>query len=960
MAWSYRKRIKIAPGVNINLSKSGISTSVGPKGAKINVGPKGTSLYTGIPGTGVYNRTKLSSRNNRNNSSSYKSSLNGSGSEKKDKTGCIWLIVLGCIISIIIILSNISKDSPTFREDLEIIGFISFVMMIFIGILIIIRREKQKKVKSVSRLTSEITASILQSIKSEDPTDDKDDSDSNRIDRIRRDYDTEQDVIKKKIIGNYLSILIKKDADERIAPEVENWKRKIEKRDKDAWKQSLVTCQESLDNALKEVSSLRYDLMAELSDAEKEQYSLFCHAFNLVKTSKCIWKIESEEENNQARSRAKTVVTRSKVNFSNGFFKGLDIPYQVPVIPITSIRKLYFYPRFVIATNFPSGFNVLPINKVTLSYSQTRFQEESDIPSDAKIGGTTYKYVNKDGGPDLRFSNNPKISIALYGEIQIKPFGLNYHISRDDYAKGLELSFRALQNAYNNDIDDQSSPISDTPISIDSDTDSTLITPSEGNSGVGESYFNDILDAAKRLLEFGDILATNLGFCKLIGESISGNVNWNGRLLTEPKDKMPIYLWADVINCYSGLGHGFDLSTNEGLGIVLFNTLRVNREFPFYYHSWNIIKDPFIGASENLIRNTLPKMSCNSDIFMLEKCLKEYDIQLHNQYVVLLYRFASLVAKADKKISPTEAAWLNKIMALKEPEEEKDYIIPIESVDKPQDRTTHKKPRSRALQELNSLIGLSTVKSEINTLTNYIKVQNMRAEKGMKVSPVSYHCVFTGNPGTGKTTVARIISEIYRELGILKKGHLIETDRSGLVAEYVGQTAVKTNKIIDSALDGVLFIDEAYSLVDGGQSDYGKEAISTLLKRMEDDRDRLVVILAGYTDDMKRFIESNPGLQSRFNRYIEFPDYSADELFQIFESSTKKYEYKLTDTASEFLKEVLNKAVEGKDKNFGNGRYVRNLFERVIENQANRISIVPDITAESLATIEEEDIKKSL
>lgn len=236
----------------------------------------------------------------------------------------------------------------------------------------------------------------------------------------------------------------------------------------------------------------------------------------------------------------------------------------------------------------------------------------------------------------------------------------------------------------------------------------------------------------------------------------------------------------------------------------------------------------------------------------------------------------------------------------------------------------------------------------------------MRAEKGMKVSPVSYHCVFTGNPGTGKTTVARIVSEIYKELGILKKGHLVETDRSGLVAEYVGQTAVKTNKIIDSALDGVLFIDEAYSLVDGGQSDYGKEAISTLLKRMEDDRDRLVVILAGYTDDMKRFIDSNPGLQSRFNRYIEFPDYSSDELFQIFESSTKKYEYKLTDTASEVLKEVLNKAVEGKDKSFGNGRYVRNLFERVVENQANRISIVPDITAESLATIEEEDIKKSL
>ena len=236
----------------------------------------------------------------------------------------------------------------------------------------------------------------------------------------------------------------------------------------------------------------------------------------------------------------------------------------------------------------------------------------------------------------------------------------------------------------------------------------------------------------------------------------------------------------------------------------------------------------------------------------------------------------------------------------------------------------------------------------------------MRAAKGMKVSPVSYHCVFTGNPGTGKTTVARIVSEIYKDLGILKKGHLVETDRSGLVAEYVGQTAVKTNKIIDSALDGILFIDEAYSLVGGGNSDYGKEAIATLLKRMEDDRDRLIVILAGYTDDMEHFISTNPGLQSRFNRYIEFPDYSAEELFLIFGASAEKYEYKLTEGAKVSLKEAIEEAIAGKDKNFGNGRFVRNLFEKVVENQANRISSTADITADSLATIEEEDIRKSV
>ena len=252
--------------------------------------------------------------------------------------------------------------------------------------------------------------------------------------------------------------------------------------------------------------------------------------------------------------------------------------------------------------------------------------------------------------------------------------------------------------------------------------------------------------------------------------------------------------------------------------------------------------------------------------------------------------------------------------------------------------------------ELDTLVGLASVKEEIKTLSNFIKIQQKRKEQGLKSSSVSYHCVFTGNPGTGKTTVARIVAQIYKDLGILSKGHLVETDRAGLVAEYVGQTAVKTNKIIDSALDGVLFIDEAYSLIGTGQ-DYGKEAIATLLKRMEDNRDRLVVILAGYSKEMQDFINTNPGLQSRFNRYIDFPDYSAAELLQIFEKNVEKFDYKLEKEALVAMSEYFQHAVENKDANFGNARFVRNIFEKTLEKQANRLSTDPDLDTNELTLI---------
>ncbi len=265
-------------------------------------------------------------------------------------------------------------------------------------------------------------------------------------------------------------------------------------------------------------------------------------------------------------------------------------------------------------------------------------------------------------------------------------------------------------------------------------------------------------------------------------------------------------------------------------------------------------------------------------------------------------------------------------------------------------------PKESPTEKLNKLIGLNPVKKEILRLENYVSIMKLRREKGLPVSTLTLHTVFEGNPGTGKTTVARIMAAILKENGVLAGGHLVETDRSGLIGEYVGQTAVKTNTIIDRALDGVLFVDEAYTLSEGGQNDYGQEAIATLLKRMEDDRERLVVILAGYTDNMERFLDTNPGLRSRFTRKINFPDYSATEMQRIFQKMCDDNGYILSEDAVKRLKEVTEREERIRDKRSGNGRFVRNTFEMTIQNQASRLAANLNNTYEQLKTIEYEDI----
>lgn len=375
--------------------------------------------------------------------------------------------------------------------------------------------------------------------------------------------------------------------------------------------------------------------------------------------------------------------------------------------------------------------------------------------------------------------------------------------------------------------------------------------------------------------------------------------------------------------------------------------------------------------------------------------LRDYDRRkgttLARRFVDQMTLVLLLVAAVDDVVSESEAGFVNACadvlldlcgkdglkgerpplkaddFVTKEPEAEKAApakAAPEEKTQTQAESQEEEKPQEEPptleelLEQLDSLCGLEKVKADVKSLINLVKVRSMRREAGLPVPPMSLHLVFLGNPGTGKTTVARLLAQIYHVIGVLPKGQLVEVDRSGLVAGFVGQTALKTQEVVQKAMGGVLFIDEAYALVNQENgNDFGREAIEVLLKNMEDHRDELIVIVAGYAGLMEKFIHSNPGLESRFNKYLYFEDYNAGQLYDIFSSMCKKNGYTLSQEGEAWVRRDLEELFANRDENFGNARDVRNLFEKAVSRQADRVAALESPTREQLMELLPQDLE---
>ena len=835
MAWNFRRRKKIAPGVYINMSKKGISTTVGPKGASMTFGPNGTYMNTSIPGTGMYNRRRIGGNKMKINETT---SIPYLQRKSSDNEGCLLglRIVLYMYIGGLFFAGILIEDAFWF---LDMPWYINLLVLSPIAIFLITLLALKSKRNRVSKRIE-----ILQLQKQQE--------EQQEAERLAKEQQEEAE--RKAKQPNYFDIKITEEQFNEVS--------------------KVCKSLDDFQNHILIYHSNFYDFLKSKGLAT-QTHDEICDAIKFMIYSDVYVSMEAMQSS-------------------------------------MSIKDKEGFARFMLVSTINSSEE--------LKYSLLERVTEEIISNAESIGLGAKNVFGKNNNLTLPgFLKEYNEDLYLQYLICLYRF-LSITAKADDVVKPAEADYLNNIMALLHQVDSY----------VNVKYDYIINWGTEVNLYESYDYSFDTISVGKYIVKSQKCVISDIQ-AEL---SISRDRVLKALKVLEDKNiiqtegrtrKVLIQKESDLLRALRGesiVKGNIDISQT----ISPNHTPVVQTDDIILPHSEKY--DPLLLE--------VAKYVVTEQVSALSALQRKFEVG---------YRRASKICDQLVEIG---------VWGTMNGEEGHEILVKdlkqLKEILKSHQAEPSPSKLKSSTSELDTLVGLASVKEEIKTLSNFIKIQQKRKEQGLKSSSVSYHCVFTGNPGTGKTTVARIVAQIYKDLGILSKGHLVETDRAGLVAEYVGQTAVKTNKIIDSALDGVLFIDEAYSLIGTGQ-DYGKEAIATLLKRMEDNRDRLVVILAGYSKEMQDFINTNPGLQSRFNRYIDFPDYSATELLQIFEKNVEKFDYKLQKDALVAMSEYFQHAVENKDANFGNARFVRNIFEKTLEKQANRLSTDPDLDTNELTLL---------
>ena len=675
------------------------------------------------------------------------------------------------------------------------------------------------------------------------------------------------------------------------------------------------------------ISKLR-KVILEYDEEAVNTFEKTVEEFKQIIKNNFVWVIDSETKNHNLKksSGADNSINRVEINpsFDSLPYPNISCNVKIPNLNINNIGY-FFFPDALLIVN-SKEYELIDYKNLVLESNQSRFIETEKDTSNLTIESYTYQYVNKDGSADQRHSYNPALPICLYSK---------YELIHDKNSL-----FKLMS----------SNSIIVNPRINSTSTETELTNKDE--------YWSLIGDLKEQITKLYNLLLESSEVNEFLKKHSKESEN------QDYKEILQICLLFDISKVYNLLLEEFGDNKIQKAVLVSISAELLGEDANFIN---NQSYDQLIGDSNNsklakvyssclgFGKNSNPiNVSINNkkeeEVFSLPSILRLSNFSQSGEYSAFLYRLASILTKSDNVVTPEEEKALNGIFKMLNPKSTQKTAK--KKMDKKMDQPT----LEAALKELNDMVGLEGVKQEVNSLINFVKIQKEREKHGLKQNDISYHCVFTGSPGTGKTTVARILANIFRSLDVIDTGQLVETDRAGMIAEYVGQTAVKVDKLVDESMGGVLFIDEAYSLSTGSSEDFGKEAIATLLKRMEDNRDNLIVIVAGYSDKMKDFIDMNPGLKSRFNRYIHFEDFAPKDMMSIYHKMCQGSDYTISNEAEQYLQSQFESAYNSRDESFGNGRFVRNTFEKSIENLSNRIAKCDKITKELLTTIEKEDI----